>query len=232
MTAIQGMLRPHLCIFSIFMLCVCITSCTFDYGEEMSAAEDLPDIVMEDVDYVRMRDGAPVVRFKAQSAERYESRQTMELKTFSFEQFYDHGDGINATGQAGSALVQLESGNLQLETNIMIAVDSEDITIETDNLSWEDEKRILSGNEGDTVEIQRGDGTAFSGRGFTADVRSRTWTFAGAVTGTYVDTDDDDDAVPAEADETADGLPAKLPVAPPAKLSEDLTKESGFAADK
>jgi LPS export ABC transporter protein LptC len=188
----------------------------------MSATEDLPDIVMEDVDYVRVRDGDPVVRFKAQSAERYESRQTMELKNFSFEQFYDHGDGINATGQGGSALVQLDSGNLQMEKNILIAVDSEDITIETDKLSWQDEQRVLAGNEADTVAITRSDGTLFSGHGFTANVRSRTWAFSGSVDGIFVDTDDDE-----ETEETAERA-ENTRSEPPAKVTED----SGFAKDK
>jgi hypothetical protein len=74
----------------------------------------------------------------------------------------------------------------------MISVDSEDITIETDNLSWQDEKRILAGREEDTVDILRSDGTLFSGRGFTSDARNRTWTFSGSVEGIFVDTDDDD----------------------------------------
>jgi LPS export ABC transporter protein LptC len=187
-------------------------ACTFDYGEETSANENLPDIVMGNVEYVRVRDGDPVVRFKAQLAERYESRQTMELQNFSFEQFYAHGEAVNATGQAGSALVQLDSGNLQLEKNILLAVDSEDITIETDNLSWQDEQRILAGSETDTVDIQRSDGTLFSGTGFTADARSRTWTFSGSVEGIFVDEDEED-----ETAESAEGIEGELPAASPAK---------------
>jgi hypothetical protein len=134
-----------------------------------------------------------VVRFRAQQAERYENRQTMELQNFSFEQFYGHGGEINATGSAGSGLVELDSGNIQLEQSIIIAVDSEDITIETDKLSWEDEKRILAGSDDHTVDIQRSDGTVFSGRGFSADSRSKTWSFAGGVEGSYVDTELEDE---------------------------------------
>jgi LPS export ABC transporter protein LptC len=192
----------------------------------MSAGDDLPDIVMREVEYVRVRDGDPVVRFKAELAERYETRQTMELQNFSFEQFYNHGDGVNATGSAGGALVELESGNIQLERRIMLAVESEDITIETDNLSWEDENRILAGSNTDTVDIQRSDGTLFSGQGFTANVRSRTWTVSGAVEGIFVDTDDEE-AGDGEITETAAGgtwdLPAKPPVKapPPAKVTKD-----------
>jgi LPS export ABC transporter protein LptC len=167
--------------------------CTFDYGDATAENADQADIVMGNVEYVRMRDGDPVVRFRALQAERYENRQTMELQNFSFEQFYGHSSEINATGSAGSGLVELDSGNIQLEQSIIIAVDSEDITIETDKLSWEDEKRILAGSDDHTVDIQRSDGTVFSGRGFSVDSRNKTWSFTGSVEGSYVDTEIEDE---------------------------------------
>jgi LPS export ABC transporter protein LptC len=173
--------------------------CTFDYGDAESEKDDQADIVMENVEYVRMRDGDPVVRFRAQQAERYEERQAMELQNFSFEQFYDHGKEVNAKGSAGSGLVELDSGNIQLEQSIIIAVDAEDITIMTETLSWEDEKRILAGSEDRRVDIQRSDGTVFSGTGFAADSRRKTWSFSGGVEGSYVDTEDEDE------EETEDG---------------------------
>jgi LPS export ABC transporter protein LptC len=175
--------------------------CTFDYGDGASESEDQADIVMGNVEYVRMRDGDPVVRFRAQQAERYENRQAMELQNFSFEQFYSHGSEVNATGSAGSGLVELDSGNIQLEQSIIIAVDSEDITIETDKLTWEDEKRILAGSDEHRVDIQRSDGTVFSGRGFSADSRRRTWTFSGGVEGSYVDTETEEEEPSEEGEE-------------------------------
>ncbi|MFP3042522.1 LPS export ABC transporter periplasmic protein LptC [Treponema primitia] len=218
----KGERHTRFTAFSSFCIFILLVSCTFDYGDEVSENEDLPDIVMGNVEYVRVRDGDPVVRFRAQLAERYENRQTMELQNFSFEQFYAHGDEINATGRAGNALVELESGNIQLGNSIIISVDSEDITIETENLSWEDEKRILAGRDEDTVvDIQRSDGTLFSGRGFTADARSRTWVFNGGVEGIYIDTEDDDDEE-AEAEEVSEELGEEVPA--------ELMEEGGDTA--
>jgi LPS export ABC transporter protein LptC len=211
----------HILILIIFFL---LGSCSFDYGDEASEHEDQPDIIMGNVEYVRVRDGDPVVRFRAQLAERYENRQTMELQNFSFEQFYAHGDEVNATGRAGNALVELESGNIQLEQGIIISVDSEDITIETDNLSWEDEKRVLAGREEATVDIQRSDGTVFSGQGFTADARSRTWVFTGGVTGTYIDTEEDEEEPVEEMAGESDG---EFPGEFPDELSGELAGEGG-----
>jgi LPS export ABC transporter protein LptC len=201
--------------------------CTFDYGDRASENDDQADIVMGNVEYVRMRDGDPVVRFRAQQAERYENRQTMELQNFSFEQFYGSGGEVNAAGSAGSGLVELDSGNIKLERDIIISVDSEDITIETDSLSWEDEQRVLAGSDGLPVDIQRSDGTVFSGRGFSADARSRTWAFSGGVEGSYVDAETDDEAEEGEVPaETTDGeapleLAGELEADPQAPLREE-----------
>jgi hypothetical protein len=148
---------------------------------------------MNDVEYVRVRDGDPLVRFRAELAERYETRQTMELKNFSFEQFNTQGDEVNAEGRAGAALVELDSGNIQMDQGISISVESEDITIETASLAWQDKERTLSGGENGLVTIQRSDGTNFSGRGYFAEARERRWSFSGGVEGTYFHEDEENE---------------------------------------
>jgi LPS export ABC transporter protein LptC len=168
-------------------------ACSFDYGDSESDAGDQPDIIMRDVEYVRIRDGDPLVRFQAETAERYEKRQTMELRNFSFEQFGSQGEEINAVGRAGNASVELDSGNIHLDNGVRIAVDSEDITIETNILDWQDKERILSGPETSPVDIQRSDGTSFTGIGFSAQTRERIWGFDSGVSGTYVHEDDDEE---------------------------------------
>jgi hypothetical protein len=117
----------------------------------------------------------------------------MELQNFTFEQFQNSGGEISAIGSAGSAQVDLESGDIVLEKGITITVDSEDITIQTDTLSWYDRDRILAGDQDGVVAITRSDGTSFNGTDFSADVRSRTWEFAGGIEGTYIDEEDEED---------------------------------------
>jgi LPS export ABC transporter protein LptC len=169
-------------------------SCSFDYGTMPDEDSGLPDIVMSNVEYVRVRNGDPQVRFKAELAERYEERQVMELWNFSFEQFDHHGDEINAAGHAGTAHVELESGNINLRDGVSLGVDSEDVTIETTKLDWQDKERLLTGDVNDEVRILRENGTSFYGRGFSANARNRTWEFVGEVGGTYIYDDDDEPA--------------------------------------
>jgi len=146
---------------------------------------------MENVEYVRVRSAEIQARFLAERAERFENRQLMELRNFSFEQF-EQGD-VNAFGMAGSASVELDSLDIFMADGVRLEVESEEIAIETMRLEWRDTQRILLGGGDDEVQISREDGTAFAGIGFRADARQRTWEFAGAVVGTYVHEDDDDE---------------------------------------
>jgi LPS export ABC transporter protein LptC len=176
-----------------------LAGCSFDYGSSLSGGEEMPDIIMNDVEYVRVRDGDPQVRFKAELAERYEESRIMELKNFSFEQFERHGMEINAAGSAETAHVELDSGNIDLAGDVTMEVESEDIVIETGKLAWKDKERDLSGEGSDEVKIRRTNGTSFSGWGFNANTRSRAWGFSGGIKGTYIHDDEDE-----EGEETAD----------------------------
>ncbi|MDR2404280.1 MAG: LPS export ABC transporter periplasmic protein LptC [Spirochaetaceae bacterium] len=198
--------RPviHAVLLSLPMLWA--AACSFDYGAGSETDADQPDIVMDNVEYVRVRDGDPVVRFEAERVERYESRQTMELRQFSFEQFESHGLDINAVGNAGRASVETDSGNISMEGGVRIAVESEDITIETETLTWQDKERFLMGGDYNPVDIKRSDGTSFTGQGFSADARRRTWSFTYGVDGIYIHEDEDEEPDTAEGEgaETGD----------------------------
>jgi LPS export ABC transporter protein LptC len=198
---------------------------------------------MNDVEYVRVRDGDPVIRFEAESAERYEKPQIMRLTNFSFEQYDSHGDEVNAQGGAGRASVNLDSGNIQLEGGVSLSVGSEDITIETPALAWQDEERLLSGNEQDKVYIHRSNGTNFSGQGFSADVRRRTWTFTSAVEGTYIYDDEDetagepepavagsDSAITGESEAAGDDVAADVGAAAPVNAAEAVAADTAASA--
>jgi LPS export ABC transporter protein LptC len=174
------------------LFCSLVVGCSFDYGSQGSEDLGLPDIEMDNVEYVRVRDGDPQVRFRAERAERYEERQLMELRNFSFEQFTDHGERIDSTGQASSAHVELDSGNIGISGGVSLSVDSENITIETESISWQDKERQLNAGTEDVVRIFRDDGTSFQGRGFKANTRNRTWEFAGPIGGVYVHKDEDE----------------------------------------
>ena len=170
-----------------------LIACSFDYGDLIDTDEGgRPDIVMENIEYVRVRGGDHLVRFRADRAERWEDRRMMELWDFYFEQLENEGTDVNAEGQAGAASVQLDTGNVSMRDGVRINIESEDIIISTNELEWMDRERILFSAPEDEVDIERSDGTSFSGTGFSVNIRDRTWAFTGEVSGTYVEEDDDD----------------------------------------
>ena len=168
------------------------TACSFNYGPLQTQEQIKPDIVMEDIEYARVRGGDLLVNFQAEYAERWEDRQIMKFKNFTFEQM--DKDTVNAEGRAGAAVVQTGSGDISLSDGVRINIESEDILIRTASLEWIDKEKHLFGEETNEVEIERSDGTNFMGKGFSSDARNRTWSFSGKVEGTYIENDDDEDS--------------------------------------
>jgi LPS export ABC transporter protein LptC len=173
----------------IFLLLV---SCTFDYGESSSSERELPDLVMINVEYIRIRAMDPIARFRAERAERYEKQGVMKLQNFTFEQFGDRGNEVNAMGNAGNAAVDINSGDIVMTNGVRLEVESEDIIIETNQLEWKDEPHILLAGSEEEVNIYRENGTHFTGNGLSADARKHTFEFSGSVSGFYIQEDDEE----------------------------------------
>jgi len=163
-----------------------LAACSFDYGDRSAiGGSDAPDVVMENVDYVRVRALEMQARFTAERAERFEDRNLMELRNFYFEQFGNRGE-LDSFGRADNASLHLDSMNIFMSGGVQLEVRAEDFAIETERLEWRDQQRVLMGGSEEEVRISRDDGTSFSGVGFRADARRRTWEFSGTAGGTYV----------------------------------------------
>jgi len=178
------------CLICAFFL----AACSFDYGAGTGLENTRPDIVMENIEYVRVRGGDMLARFQAEHAERWEERQIMEIRNLTFEQMEDHGETVNVEGAAKAAVIQIESGDISLSGGVRISIESEDIIINTAELEWKDKEKAIKGGEEEEVDVQRSDGTSFTGRGFSADIRSRTWAFTGEVKGSYVEKDKEEES--------------------------------------
>jgi len=191
--------RGAVCIL-IFLITL---SCTFDYGESESEERVLPDLVMINVEYIRVRAADPIAKVQAERAERYEKQGVMKLENFTFEQYGEKGSEVNTIGSAGNASVDINSGDIQMTNGVRLEVESEDIIIETNQLEWKDETHILSTGTEDEVNIYRENGTHFIGTGLTADARRRTFEFSSDVSGSYIQEDDEDEDEVNEEQEVA-----------------------------
>jgi LPS export ABC transporter protein LptC len=179
------------------LLTLLLVACSFDYDASTEDFGNDPDVIMKDVEYVRMENVLPVVRIRSKEARRYEAKHAMEMDAFSFEQYNptlpenSEIPDINVRGTGGSVKIETDSRNLTMAGGVSIEVKSEDIALNTESLSWEDEERLISAPG--EVTITRSDGTKLSGWNLSADTRRRRWRFEGAVSGDVVEEDEDEE---------------------------------------
>jgi LPS export ABC transporter protein LptC len=160
--------------------------CSFDYGAAAASEEEQPEIIMHDVEYVRVENGEPMVQFNAEMAEQYEESRTMKLSNFSFIQFTQNKEDDDTSGFAGSGVINLDSKDVVLNDGVYIDAVSEDMQISTETLNWKDETKEIDAGTNEEVLVERPDGTVINGSGFSADLRTKTWEFSGGISGTYV----------------------------------------------
>ncbi|GMO29270.1 MAG: hypothetical protein Ta2F_04640 [Termitinemataceae bacterium] len=189
----MGFTKWFTCAFFSVIFLNIVTSCTFDYGETDAEESKLPNMTMEGLEYVRVKNGQPVARMEADIGDRFESRHVMELKNFNFQQYNTSTGEIDAIGSGDKALVEMDTGNVQMNGSIHINVESENMTIDTESFTWKDKPKTLSGDDNLPVNIEKTDGTIINGKGFSSDLRSKTFIFSRDVDGVYVSEDDEDD---------------------------------------
>lgn len=171
--------------FSFFLL-----SCSFNY-DFFQKNEDDPNLVMENVEYVRIKNGNPEILVQAKEIRHNEAKHIIEIDNFSFNQYNSAPEGqeaisgINARGKADYARLKTNTGDIEMAGDVIIVVASEDFTMETSKISWEDNDRKLYAPG--TVIIKQSNGTTLKGTGFSADARNRCWEFASAVEGLVVE---------------------------------------------
>jgi LPS export ABC transporter protein LptC len=183
-----------------------LAACSFDYDASAGDFENEPDVIMKDVEYVRMENSLPVVRIRSKEARRYEAKHAMEMDGFSFEQYNpmppENAEipDINVRGGGASVKIETDSRNLTMAGGVSIDVQSEDFSLRTETLSWKDKERLIS--VPGEVTITRSDGTQLSGRNLSADTRRREWRFEEAVSGDIVEEDEDveEDSVSTEGE--------------------------------
>ena len=193
-------------LFALFSLAPCFMACSFQYPSAAGDEDTKPDIVMTELDYVRVRGGMRQAQFSAARAERYDKRRVMELRGLAFSQYNQKTGERDAEGEANFAEVELHTGNIKLREGINLRVDSEDVDILTESLEWNDEGKTLRGGAEENVMIRRNDGTDFRGKSLTVDVRSRRWEFASGGSGIYThnenNTEDNGRSVNGDGDES------------------------------
>jgi len=80
-----------------------LLSCSFDYGLMEEGESDQPDLVMQDVDYVRVTDGSIAFHMQADRIDHFENNHLFQVQNIRFEQFSEGVTEPDSVGAAGFA---------------------------------------------------------------------------------------------------------------------------------
>ncbi|AEJ20858.1 LPS export ABC transporter periplasmic protein LptC [Gracilinema caldarium] len=193
-TILSSFIFSYLHFLVVFILigieCIFL-SCSFDYGTSSEPEQEKPDLVMKDVDYVRVSDGKISLHMQADQINRYESKKLLQVQNISFEQYSKNSVGPDAVGSAGFAQFWTATSDAAFSGGVQIYINSENLSIEAKSLQWNHNSKKLLGPLDDQVLLKKSDGSILVGKNFSADGRSRSWQFTGPVSGTYQEDTDE-----------------------------------------
>jgi len=183
--------RPAIILIVVFFV---FAGCSFDY-EEGALAEDLSETVPETVliEFVQVRttSGKPDFRVYADRAEIYGKKKETVLEDVLYQDF-DKSGAVVTEGFADRILYFTESEDAELEGNLRFYNADEEVKLEAEYLYWKDDEKFLNTRPDELVVLTKENGTVVTGRGFSAQGRSKTIDFAGGVGGTWVEDEEDE----------------------------------------
>ncbi len=164
-----------------------LAACSLDYGPGLSEefAEDMPEMVITDFDHTVVENGRPVFTIRAGRAESYGKLGKTRLERVSFVEYSSAGDGsVVAEGRADSAVFWTETESADLYGAVSFRSARDGVTVESGNLRWDGEKRLLTSGNDTVTTLMDDDGSRLSGSGFSADAARRSFSFGRRIDGT------------------------------------------------
>lgn len=158
-------------------------SCKIDYtlGMETGEVENYPDIIMREVSQVDVQ-GDQIILVEADIAEIYNKTGETRFEVVSFKELGKEEEVLR-WGNAGE-IQQFENENMQMKGQISVNDNTENSSVEAEELFWNESEKTLKSPEDMDVSISLGEDGALSGKGFTADLKTREVQISSAVSGT------------------------------------------------
>lgn len=169
--------------FSLFLI-LCTVSCSRTGLEKAVTDEELPDMIMTDASYTLGKPDRTPLRMQAKTIIIYSERNRTVLEMPVFTQKAKDSDEIELEGSCMRA-ESFDNEKVTLEGNVRVLKKSDNVTIECDNLIWDDKTSSLS-TDG-LVMLSYKDGTSMKARGLKALLDSDTYEFTEILEGRYSD---------------------------------------------
>lgn len=166
-------------------LLLVLAGCSFDYTDADIEGErnvSVPQVEIENARMVIERDNRIEL-----TADRIASYPEERLQRFEGLRFTEYGpDGsIRVTGFAEGGILYLDTEDVELTGAIRFYSQIDEAELETGYLYWENNARILRGNENEPVRILRDDGSEVSGAGLRVDGRRNSVELTSGVSGVF-----------------------------------------------
>jgi LPS export ABC transporter protein LptC len=163
-------------------------SCSLDY-EQARVAESIPgqipETILFDFTHTVVSGGRVWVILEAERAETYGDRNEIVLQGVFFRE-YDQEGNLQTEARAEQAVFATDSEDATVSGSIQIYSHDEQASLQARSLSWVREGKSLVADDGQTVRLQRDDGSYVEGEGFSADFRRKRLEFSSRVRGSYV----------------------------------------------
>ena len=163
-------------------------SCSLDYDQARVAESipgQIPETILFEFTHTVVSGGRVWVILEAERAETYGERNEIILEGVFFRE-YDHEGNLLTEAQAERAVFATDSEDATVSGSIRIYSYEEQASLQAGRLSWVREGRRLVADDGQTVRLQKDDGSYVEGEGFSADFRRRKLEFSSRVRGSYV----------------------------------------------
>ncbi len=178
----------------LLLSCLLAFGCSLDYRGVMVATtmpENVPDTVLDDLTTTSVRGASAYFRIEAGHAETFGRKNETILTSVKFQEFDKNGKAVTE-GSADRVVYHTDTRNAELSGNLKVYSSTEDAHVSADYLYWNDDDKTLQGRPGSVVVITKDSGSLIEGTGFSAEIRTRTVRFSGAVRGTWVGGSDDE----------------------------------------
>ena len=156
-------------------------SCSLTYSETVNAEETNPEFVFNHAKLVRYEKGKETVVVNADNIEQYKDSDITYGKNVTFTT-YDDDHKVETEGYCGLLYADNDKEQYELYDGIKLYNRSQNTNFFANMLKWNGKTEQLTGARRDTAKIEK-DGTVIYGTGFSASGVSKTYSFAGTVSG-------------------------------------------------
>ena len=158
-----------------------ITACSLKYDEIVNAEESNPEFVFNHAKLVRYEKAQEKVVVQADNIEQYKDSSITYGRNVKFLT-YDQNHKLETEGSCGYLYADTDAEIYELYDGIKLFSNIQNTNFFADMLKWNGKTEQMTGGRKDTAKIEK-DGTVIYGTGFSASGISKSFTFAGSVSG-------------------------------------------------